>query len=165
MHSIRRTFAGMTLAAAGALLLTACLDTPTEFECSAVVNQQASVRADSVVTTSGLIYRETQVGTGAQVQSTDDCQLVQVRYVGRLQDGTVFTQTPGTQVYAFTVGRHLLIEGFEQGVVGMRVGGSRQLIIPPALGYGDVPQRDGAGNIVVPAGSTLIFDVTLVAVE
>lgn len=148
-----------------ALLAAACLDTPTDFTCEAVTNQQASVSGDSVITTTGLKYRELTVGTGAAVETTDDCQFVRVRYVGRLQDGTVFSQTPEGVTFDFTVGAHQVISGFEQGTVGMLVGGSRQLIIPPALGYGSEDLRDSSGRLVVPGNSTLTFDITLVSVQ
>jgi peptidylprolyl isomerase len=157
--------ASFLLALGGIALLAACMETPTEFRCRAVVNQQASVRGDSIVTTSGLLYRELAAGTGAEVRSSDDCQFVRVRYVGRLLNGPVFSQTPEGVTYDFSVGRHLQIAGFEQGMVGMKVGGSRQLIIPPALGYGSQERRDANGNVVIPANSTLVFDVTLVSVQ
>ena len=147
-----------------ALLASACMDTPTEFACTGIENQQRSVHGDSVLTTSGLIYRDLEVGSGAAVLSSDECQTVRVEYTGRLEDGTVFSASPAGQTFAFIVGRHLIIAGLEQGMVGMRVGGTRQMIIPPELGYGEVSQRDNAGNVVIPAGSTLIFDVTLVGV-
>lgn len=153
--------APLAIAAAG-IVLIAC-DSPTEQACSAVVNQQASVRADSVVTTSGLIYRELTVGTGAQVQSTAECQVVRVGYIGRLVNGTEFDRTPAGQTFALAVGSHQVIPGFEQGLVGMKVGGKRQLIIPPSLGYGNREIRDNTGAVLIPANSTLVFDVELVS--
>jgi FKBP-type peptidyl-prolyl cis-trans isomerase FkpA len=62
--------------------------------------------------------------------------------------------------FTFGVGAEQVIKGWDQGVLGMKVGEHRRLVIPPDLGYGDV----GAGN-VIPPGATLIFDVELVAIE
>ena len=160
---MNRSIAGIVALCGASGLLSGCLETATSFECDAVLSQQASVRGDSVVTTSGLIYRELAVGSGAEVQSTDRCQLVEVGYVGRLTSGTVFSETPDGQVFRFVVGDRSTITGFEQGMVGMRVGGRRQLIIPPELGYGSEAQTQGP--VQIPANSTLVFDVELVSLQ
>jgi FKBP-type peptidyl-prolyl cis-trans isomerase len=163
MHKTFRMPLLALVAVAIPVLASACVES-TGISCDAVVNQQASVHGDSVYTTSGLIYRDITVGTGAAVLSTDECQGVEVRYQGRLSNGTVFSQTAAGQTAGFRVGDGGLIAGFEQGLVGMKIGGRRQLIIPPSLGYGSTPQADNQGNIVIPANSTLVFDVDLVAI-
>ena len=77
---------------------------------------------------------------------------------------------PGTEVLTdllrdagrdvtFVEGLGDLIDGYEQGVIGMRNGGTRRLIIPPELGYGSEPQRNSAGEIIIPANSTLVYDI------
>ncbi|TMQ03117.1 MAG: FKBP-type peptidyl-prolyl cis-trans isomerase [Deltaproteobacteria bacterium] len=57
-----------------------------------------------------------------------------------------------------------LIDGFEQGVIGMQTTGKRRLIIPPTLGYGSQPVRDQNGTIIVPANSTVVFDIQVIAI-
>ena len=76
-------------------------------------------------------------------------------------DGTKFDSSlDRKQVFTFPLGGGQVIPGWDQGVVGMKVGGVRELIIPPALGYGD----QGAGG-VIPPGATLRFKVSLVSIQ
>jgi peptidylprolyl isomerase len=148
-----------------ALLSSACVSGITDLQCHAVSNVQVAVHGDSIVTSTGLVYLDLAQGTDPAVRSTDECQEVAVRYQGRLENGTVFDQTSAGSTASFTVGAGMLIRGFEQGLVGMREGGRRQLFIPASLAYGSQPVRDNAGNIIIPANSKLIFDVTLVSVD
>ncbi len=94
------------------------------------------------------------VGTGEVAKSGD---VVSVQYVGTLEDGTVFdsTKAHGDKPFTFTLGVGQVIKGWDDGVVGMKVGGVRKLVIPASLGYGD----RAVGPI--PANSTLIFEVKL----
>jgi hypothetical protein len=94
---------------------------------------------------------DVQPGSGAEVAVGD---LVSVHYVGFLVDGTRFAATTRTP-FTFRVGERSVIDGWEDGVIGMRVGGRRQLVIPPFLGYG----REGKGTI--PPNAVLVFDLTL----
>jgi FKBP-type peptidyl-prolyl cis-trans isomerase len=107
------------------------------------------------------------VGTGAMLAPGTT---VQIKYTGMLTDGTVFDSsdahggTPLTLLVAADGSLHTpdggsLIQGWGQGVVGMKAGGKRRLVIPPALGYG----AQAVGN-VIPANSTLVFDLELVSV-
>jgi peptidylprolyl isomerase len=97
---------------------------------------------------------DTQVGTG--VAAKDGDQLT-VNYTGKLQDGTVFdsSKTP----FEFTLGGGQVIPGWDQGLLGMKVGGKRTLTIPPSLGYGE----QGSGPI--PPNATLIFDIELISIK
>ena len=150
------------LAVAGFALAAAACENGTEpLNCAPIANVVASARGDTTVTTSGLKFRDVNVGTGAQVATQEECQAVRVNYTGKLLNGNVFDS--GT--LTFYLGGDPLIPGFEQGVVGMRVGGTRQLIIPPALGYGAQEQRNGAGQVIIPANSTIVFDVQLVGLD
>ena len=150
------------LAVAGfALVAAACDGGADPLTCTPIANVVASTSGDTAVTTSGLKYRDLIVGTGAQVATTEDCQVATVTYGVRLINGSVFE----TGSFDFYVGGTNLITGFTQGVVGMRVGGTRQLIVPPALGYGNQDQRDGSGQVIIPANSTLVFDVQLTALN
>ena len=101
------------------------------------------------------------VGTGAEAVTG---KTATVTYSGWLYDttkadgkGTFFDGNSG---FSFTLGSGQVIAGWDQGVVGMKVGESRRLIIPPGLAYGD----GGAGG-VIPPGATLVFDVELVGIE
>ena len=96
------------------------------------------------------------VGTGAEAKSGSSAV---VNYVGTLDDGTKFDSSyDRKQPFTFTVGAGEVIKGWDLGVVGMRVGGKRELTIPPELGYG--------ARVVgpIPANSTLHFTVELLSV-
>ncbi len=98
------------------------------------------------------------VGTGAEATTGST---VSVNYVGMLADGTIFdaSEKHGGP-FSFGLGAGQVIKGWDMGVVGMKVGGKRQLIIPADLAYGN--QAVGG---VIPANATLIFDVELVEVK
>jgi peptidylprolyl isomerase len=85
---------------------------------------------------------------------------VTVNYTGTFADGTKFDSSlnPGRTPFTFTIGGQV-IQGWNEGVVGMQVGGTRKLVIPPALGYGD---QDHNG---IPGGSTLYFTIDLLAIN
>ena len=99
------------------------------------------------------------VCTGAAAAAGDS---VTVNYVGSLTDGKVFDASAnhGTTGFTFTLGVGQVIQGWDQGIVGMKEGGKRKLVIPAALAYGD---RAVGG--VIPANSTLIFEVELLKVQ
>ena len=85
---------------------------------------------------------------------------VKVHYTGYLEDGSIFDSSlPRQTPYPVTLGAGRVIKGWEQGLIGMQVGGKRQLIIPPDLAYGDQDYSS------IPGGSTLIFDVELMAIS
>lgn len=86
-------------------------------------------------------------------------QVVAVIYTGWLANGTKFDSNTGQAPLTFTLGTHEVIDGWDQGVEGMRVGGRRRLVIGAALGYG------AAGSGPIPPNSTLVFDVELRAVQ
>jgi FKBP-type peptidyl-prolyl cis-trans isomerase len=109
--------------------------------------------AASTKTASGLYYRDITVGVGALVPATSGAS-VTTTYAGYLRNGTQFD---AGNLPAFTTGTGAVIDGYDEGVRGMRVGGQRQLIIPPALGYGS----RGSGSI--PGNSILVFVITLTA--
>ena len=105
----------------------------------------------------GLVIEDTKVGAGAAAKTGDT---VTVHYTGRLTDGTKFDSSLDRNApFTFTLGAGQVISGWDQGVVGMKVGGKRKLTIPPDLAYGD----RGIGPI--PPRSTLVFDIELLAVK
>jgi len=105
----------------------------------------------------GLQYLDALVGAGEEARSGRN---VTVHYTGWLTNGSKFDSSLDRgQPFTFALGSGGVIKGWDTGVVGMRVGGQRRLIIPPDLGYG----ARGAGG-VIPPNATLIFDVELLAV-
>ncbi len=109
-------------------------------------------------TASGLEYWDIKVGTGAVAESG---QHVKVDYTGWLTNGKKFDSSVGTgKPFEFVLGAGQVIKGWDEGVTGMKVGGKRQLRIPPDLAYG---AKGYPG--VIPANSTLIFDVQLIDVK
>jgi peptidylprolyl isomerase/FKBP-type peptidyl-prolyl cis-trans isomerase FkpA len=103
-----------------------------------------------------LVVDDVKVGTGAEAQTGDT---VRVHYIGRLSNGQEFDNSNKRgEPFEFTLGEGDVIAGWDQGVVGMKVGGERILVVPPSLGY-------GARNVgPIPANATLIFAVELVEV-
>jgi FKBP-type peptidyl-prolyl cis-trans isomerase len=115
------------------------------------------VTGEGVKTDSGLQYWDIKVGTGNEAKSGDE---VKVHYTGWFTSGKKFdSSVDAQQPYTFTLGQGNVIKGWDEGVAGMKVGGKRQLRIPPELAYGE----QGYKNII-PPNSTLIFDVQLLAV-
>lgn len=114
--------------------------------------------SDYVTTDSGLKYYDFEVGSGAQPQVG---QVVSVHYTGWLEDGTKFDSSLDRgHPLQFPVGQGQVIKGWDEGLLSMKVGGKRQLVIPTELGYG----ANGAGG-VIPPNATLIFEVELVSVQ
>lgn len=91
---------------------------------------------------------------------------VSVLYTGKLQNGTVFDSSAmhDNQPLQFTLGEQGIISGFHIGVNGMRAGGKRVVTIPSSYGYGGEHVADGSGNIIIPANSTLVFEIELLSV-
>ncbi|MDH3943760.1 MAG: FKBP-type peptidyl-prolyl cis-trans isomerase [Anaerolineae bacterium] len=109
-----------------------------------------------VTTETGLQYQDLEIGTGPEAKTGDQ---VEVHYIGWLTDGTQFDSSIQRNLpFDFTLGRGQVISGWDEGVVGMRVGGLRILMIPPDLGYGP---RDIPG---IPPSSILLFQVELLTV-
>jgi FKBP-type peptidyl-prolyl cis-trans isomerase FkpA len=110
----------------------------------------------AITTASGLVYEDLRVGDGATVKSGDT---VTVNYTGWLANGTKFDSSIDRgQPSDFTLGQ--VIQGWNEGVVGMRVNGTRLLVIPPSLAYGP----SGSGS-TIPPNATLTFEVQLVAIK
>jgi FKBP-type peptidyl-prolyl cis-trans isomerase len=107
----------------------------------------------------GLQIIDEVVGTGAEAKNGDT---VSVNYVGTLTDGKKFDSSyDRNQSFSFVLGAGKVIKGWDEGVAGMRVGGKRKLVIPPALAYGS----QDIGNGLIPPNSTLVFEVELLEVR
>jgi FKBP-type peptidyl-prolyl cis-trans isomerase len=142
---------------AALLLIVACASpgtpprddlTSTRFAESLQLNVPLMTRLPS-----GLRYEDVIIGTGAVAERG---QLVSVRYAGWLVDGAKIDSSPGLE---FRLGSGQVIRGWNEGITGMRVGGTRTLVIPPALGYGY--QDRGP----IPGSSVLVFRVELLRVR
>lgn len=108
-------------------------------------------------TASGLKYTDIVVGTGAAPQKG---QMVSVNYTGTLLTGEKFDSSyDHGKPYEFRIGMGNVIKGWDEGLMSMKVGGKRHLVIPSSLGYKNVAQPK------IPANSTLVFDVELLAVK
>jgi len=113
--------------------------------------------AKAVTTESGLRYEEIVVGTGASPKSGQE---VTVHYTGMLDTGTKFDSSLDRgQPFTFKIDVGQVIKGWDEGVMTMKVGGKRKLVIPPQLGYG--PRRTGP----IPPNSILVFEVELLGVQ
>ena len=147
-RSVRRALVGLVVSTA---VLGGCGDgitaiEDTEFAASLGINLAAMTR-----TSSGLYYQDIETGEGEPATSGD---AVEVAYTGWLSDGTQFDSGSLT----FTLGAGRVVAGFDEGVRGMRVGGVRRIVIPPALGYGN--QARGA----IPPDSILVFRIEVLSI-
>lgn len=141
----------------------ACFDTPTDLECAPTSFSIASASGDTTITTTGLRYIPGAAGVGDEVAW---CEPVTIHYTGYLLDGTKVDSSrdidPPTPL-RFRPGFSGVIDGIEQGVIGMRTGATRRLVIPPELAYG-AGSRIRNGEVVIPPNSTLVFDIEVLLV-
>ena len=110
----------------------------------------------TVTSESGLEYKDIECGDGETAEAGDT---VFVHYTGKLADGTEFDSSEGRDPLKVTLGTGGVIPGFDEGLTGMKLGGKRELTIPPELGYGPT----GTGPI--PPNATLIFEVEIVDIK
>ena len=125
---------------------------------AAATTTPSAAQTGMVTLPDGLKYQDVVVGTGKVAASGDS---IVVDYSGYLADGTEFDSSINRgQPFNFTLGQGQVIKGWDEGVVGMKVGGEPKLIIPPALAYG----AQGFPP-TIPPNATLTFDVKLLAVK
>lgn len=148
---------------------TACLsggDTVTipqgpDIDCTTLATGLAAADSSLTTTASGLRYRDLTVGTGATASAG---QTVSVNYAGCLTNGAKFDQVSVANpkdAFIFQPGMTppQVIKGFDEGVLGMKVGGRRQLVIPDSLAYGS------SGQGAIPPNATLVFTIDLLATQ
>jgi len=122
-----------------------------------VKNRAGGSSAAEVTTPSGLKYTDLVVGTGPSPQKG---QMVSVNYTGTLLNGKKFDSSyDHGKPYEFRIGTGVVIKGWDEGLMSMKVGGKRKLVIPAALGY------EARGTPNIPPNSTLLFDVELLGVK
>ena len=150
----------------GTFALTGCFNSDKTNESAsapaapAVQTAEAGKMSEGEFTTtaSGLKYKDYTVGTGA---SPSRGQQVTVHYTGTLADGKKFDSSVDRgQPFSFVIGVGQVIPGWDEGVMSMKIGGKRKLVIPSKLGYGE----RGAGG-VIPPNAELHFDVELISVK
>jgi peptidylprolyl isomerase len=132
---------------------------PTENTIKAEESKAPEIKKEEVsVTTSELKIETLKQGTGDKVTKSGD--MISVHYTGTLENGTKFDSSldRGTP-FKFDLGAGQVIKGWDQGLIGMKVGEKRKLTIPPSLGYGDRAMGDK-----IPANSVLIFEVELLEI-
>ena len=162
---LKKTFLVVVAGLAVLALAAGCGDQVTDqqdTEQSAPAEQETAVpeqstAANTTADVTELVIEDIVVGTGAEAKSGDT---VTVHYTGWLTDGTKFdSSVDAGQPFQFPLGQGYVIQGWDEGVAGMKVGGKRKLIIPPDMGYG----ATGAGG-VIPPNATLVFEVELVSI-
>lgn len=140
------------------LLLLLALTLPGLAEDVPSVEDDIIARGDMIVTKDLLVYQVTKPGEGAVAKSGDR---VQVHYTGWLVDGTKFDSSlDRNQPFVFNLGAGQVIRGWDRGVAGMKVGETRELIIPANMAYG----KRGAGELI-PPDSILLFEVKLLGIK
>ena len=132
--------------------------TPVPATAAPAARAKAGSTPKTVTTKSGLKYVDLVIGKGPMPSVG---QTISVLYTGRLTNGTIFDSTSNrnNEPFETPIGVGQVIKGWDEGMLGMRVGGKRRLTIPPALGYGAEAQGP------IPPNSTLIFDVQLLGVK
>lgn len=154
---MRRLFRRFVAISSLAMLGCASQDiTPPTIEATTFAPSLGVDLAASTKTPSGVYYRDVTVGTGATVVSG---QQISVRYTGWLANGTQFDSNVNGSPLVFRIGTGYVIDGWDLGIPGMKVGGRRQLIIPSVLGYGP------GGNTGIPSNSILVFIVDVLSAQ
>ena len=147
------------LAIAAAIIVAACSseEGATDIESTAFASSLGVNLAASTKTANGVYYRDIQVGAGATVANG---QTLGMRYAGYLANGAQFdaNQAPSAP-FTFQLGASQVIDGWDEGIPGMKVGGRRQLVIPWQLAYG------AAGYGPIPPNANLVFNVEVVSAQ
>lgn len=140
------------------LMMIACTKSEPVAPAATAVKDAAAPASAMKKTPSGLQYEDLVAGSGNTPSSGKQ---VTVHYTGWLTNGTKFDSSlDKNQPFTFTIGKGEVVPGWDEGVMTMKIGGKRKLVIPPELGYG----TSGAGGII-PPNATLVFEVILLDVR
>jgi FKBP-type peptidyl-prolyl cis-trans isomerase FkpA len=153
----RLTIAGLIAAAVVVIVVMALVSTGGDDEGASTAS---SGKCDETPQTldSGLVIEDLECGEGEEAERGD---LVTVHYTGTLENGRKFDSSLDRgQPFELRLGAGMVIQGWEEGLPGMRVGGTRELTIPPELGYGQAGSPPD-----IPANSTLVFELELLDVQ
>lgn len=156
-----------------ALAVSGCAGPETEAEAEAVASDDASTSelvmdtefaddldvdlASMTRTESGLYYEDLEPGSGLAAR---EGHVLDTHYTGWLTTGETFGTSRDGNPYSFQLGRHQVPRGFEEGVTGMRIGGVRRLVVPPALGYGARGQPP-----TIPPSATLVYEIEVLDIK
>lgn len=143
--------AGLAIAAVASMACGDDMTGPQSIEDAEFASSLGINLANFTRTSSGLYYEDIAEGSGDPAAAGQE---VEVAYAGWLKDGTEFD----SGAFSFTLGAGQVVRGFDEGVTGMRVGGIRRIIIPPALGYGS----QGSGP--VPPDAIMIFRIEVLSI-
>lgn len=156
MHAVTKVVTLVIVASS--LFVFACKKSEPVAPAAAVALNSAATSQTIKKTASGLQYEDLVAGSG---NTPSPGKQVTVHYTGWLTDGTKFDSSlDKNQPFTFTIGKGEVVPGWDEGVMTMKIGGKRKLIIPPELGYGAA----GAGG-VIPPNATLVFEVILLDVR
>lgn len=139
------------LALAGCLNIAEPADNPTDPSKESFAPSTGVDISKMTKTSLGVYYLDTTVGSGDLLADQSD---VDIDYSGYLKNGYVFDAGSGAPITL-----NVVVPGFRDGMIGMRVGGVRKIVVPSALGYGNQPRAS------VPPNSTLIFDIRLLVIR
>lgn len=154
----------LALVAASAAALAGCLDSTAPdpgYACGVSANPVAQITGDTIPGQNGLKYIAGFVGDTARGDVVQASNTVEVCFVGFFPNGQVFDR--GATVVDIPGGN--VIPGFSQGIIGLREGGTRRIILPPSLAYGSTPVTNAQGVVVIPANSTIVFDVGILRIR
>lgn len=139
-------------AASAAAAAEAEVQMDREFADALDIDLEAMTRTES-----GLYYEDLEPGSGLAAR---EGHVLDTHYTGWLTTGEEFGTSRGGNPYSFQLGRHQVPRGIEEGVTGMRIGGVRRLVVPPALGYGPRGQPP-----TIPPGATLVYEIELLDIK
>lgn len=135
------------------------MSSPADYSTLCDIQINRGIPLTQTTTESGLVIEDLQEGDGPEAKG--EGQTATVHYTGWLEDGTKFdSSVDRDDPFRFPIASQMVIKGWDEGIIGMKVGGKRKLTIPPDLGYGPA----GAGG-VIPPNATLTFDIELLEIS
>ncbi len=150
----------------GIVVLVVIIIAAVSYQSHDSVPVNADMQVDNATTTPIINNSTTTQMTQDSTMTAQVGDTVFVQYTGTLTNGTKFDSSIDRGVpFNFTLGVGQVIKGWDQGILGMKIGEKKKLTIPPELGYGDHEIPDGKGGALIPKNSTLLFDVEVVDIK